>query len=119
MKPILPEQLEQYRLNLDLVEATAQQIIKDFSLFDEEITFSGDEKLAYQELFNQIYPVISRLLNLDSERFFAVLYAIDLDERKIKELLFGSEAVEVEKEITQMIIEREFIKVVYRKHWRE
>jgi hypothetical protein len=113
------EQLQSAFRKVEIIRETAQQIIKDFSLFDEEITFSGQTETAYQELYNQIYPIIDRLLNLDSSRFFAMLYAIDVDEKKVRNLLFGEHNSSAAEEICKLIIERELIKVVYRKHWSE
>lgn len=116
-KLLSQDQLQSAYRKVEIIRETAQQIIKDFSLFDEEITFSGQTETAYQELYEQIYPIIDRLLNLDSSRFFAMLYAIDVEEQKVKDLLFGEHNSSVVEEICKLIIERELIKVVYRKHW--
>lgn len=116
-KLLSQEQLQSAYRKVEIIRETAQQIIKDFSLFDEEITFSGQTETAYQELYEQIYPIIDRLLNLDSSRFFAMLYAIDVEEQKVKDLLFGEHNSSAVEEICKLIIERELIKVVYRKHW--
>ncbi len=118
-KLLSQEQLQSAYRKVELIRETAQQIIKDFSLFDEEIAFSGKTETAYQELYEQIYPIIDRLLNLDSSRFFAMLYAIDVEEQKVRNLLFGEHNVSAVEEICKLIIERELIKVVYRKHWSE
>jgi|SRR5690554_1936319 len=117
MKQIEKKELSEYCLRLDLVQATAKQIKKDFSLFDEEIIFSGNAATAYKELYTQIYPIIERLINLDTSRFFTMLYAIDIEESKVVELLLGNKPVVVLEEVSKMIIERELMKVVYRKHW--
>ncbi|MAC95742.1 MAG: hypothetical protein CMC96_09585 [Flavobacteriales bacterium] len=119
MNVLQKSEIEKYYQKVEIVQETAQQIIKDFALFDEKITFSGNAETAYQELFDQIYPIIKRLLNLDSSRFFAMLYAIDVDERKVKSLLFGEHEFSTEEEICKLIIERELIKVVYRKQWSQ
>lgn len=120
MKNLLSqEQLQSAYRKVEIIRETAQQIIKDFSLFDEEISFSGQTETAYQELYEQIHPIIDRLLNLDSSRFFAMLYAIDVDEKRVKNLLFGEHNSSAVEEICKLIIERELIKVVYRKHWSE
>lgn len=118
-KLLSQEQLQSAYRKVEIIRETAQQIIKDFSLFEEEITFSGQTETAYQELYEQIYPIIDRLLNLDSSRFFAMLYAIDVDEKRVKNLLFGEHNSSAVEEICKLIIERELIKVVYRKHWSE
>jgi BarA-like signal transduction histidine kinase len=48
-----------------------------------------------------------------------MLYAIDVDEKKVRNLLFGEHNSSAAEEICKLIIERELIKVVYRKHWSE
>mgnify|MGYP000719400913 FL=1 len=101
----------------DLIEATCQQIQKDFQWFDEQIEFTGNADKAYMELFNQIKPIISRMINLDSERFFTLLYRIDIEEEKVKSILFGKQELAVDEEITHLIIRRELVKVVLRKHF--
>tara|TARA_B100000965_G_C19250000_1_gene608309 strand:- start:33 stop:398 length:366 start_codon:yes stop_codon:yes gene_type:complete len=102
---------------LDLIEATCRQIQKDFQWFDEQIEFTGNADSAYMELFNQIKPIISRMINLDSERFFTLLYRIDIEEEKVKSILFGKQELAVDDEITHLIIRRELVKVVLRKHF--
>jgi pyoverdine/dityrosine biosynthesis protein Dit1 len=109
--------LETYHNKVDIIKATAKQIIKDFKLFDEKIVFEGQAETAYQELFQQILPIIDRLINLDSSRFFSLLYAIDVEESKIKQLLFKGGDFDPAEEITHLIIRRELIKVIIRKHY--
>ncbi|MEQ8910377.1 MAG: hypothetical protein RIC95_14365 [Vicingaceae bacterium] len=109
--------LEVYYQKVEIIQATADQIIKDFQWFDEQITFSGQSESAYQELYDQIHPIIDRMLNLDAARFFSLLYAIDVEEGKVQKLLFGEEATDASAEIAKLIIRRELIKVILRKHF--
>lgn len=106
--------LDTYRIQLKFIKSTAAQVQKDFQLYDEEISFSGDAENAYNELYDQVLPIISRMLNLDSARFFSLLYAIDISEAKVKELLFGEEKQAVAEELAHLILERELLKVVSR-----
>jgi hypothetical protein len=115
LHPVSKITLEKYKLELEIISKTALQIQKDFQLFDLNIEFSGDANTAYTELHQQILPSIERLLNLDSARFFALLYAIDVDENQLKKILFHNEKAEPATEITALILEREFLKVVTRK----
>ncbi len=103
-----------YHNQLAFIEATARQIQKDFQLYGEEIIFQGNHTTAYDELYEQILPIISRMLNLDSSRFFALLYAIDVNEQKVKGLVFGEEEIDTASELTHLILERELMKVVSR-----
>lgn len=109
--------LEDYYKKVELIQATANQIIKDFLWFDEDIHFSGNAETAYHELYEQIHPIVNRMLNLDASRFFALLYAIDVEESKVKDLLFGQHGMDASEEIARLIIHRELIKVILRKHF--
>lgn len=114
MAIISASELYQYKNDQLIIDKLVLQIQKDFQLYDEKIEFSGNREAAYDELFNQVKPVIFRMLELDSVRFFSLLYAIDVDERKVKELLFGYKESDVANEITHLILERELLKVVSR-----
>ena len=107
-------ELNAYKTKFDLVKKVVLQVQKDFQLYDEKIEFSGKSELAYDELSQQIEPVIFRMLELDSARFFSLLYAIDVEEEKVKELLFGQSETDVSRELTHLILERELLKVVSR-----
>jgi len=109
------KELANYKLKLELVKQTALQVQKDFQLFDLPIEFSGNPNNAYDELQQQITPTIDRLLNLDSTRFFALLYSIDVDESKINDILFRNRESDPAHEITALVLEREFLKVLTRK----
>ena len=104
----------EYKGKQSVIKKVGLQVQKDFQLYDEKIEFSGQHETAYVELFEQIKPIIFRMLELDASRFFSLLYAIDVDERKVKELLFGHKESDVASEITHLILERELLKVVSR-----
>jgi hypothetical protein len=107
-----------YHQKIDLIKATAAQIQKDFSLFDQEISFSGKTEAAYDELNNQIVLIVDRFLEINSSNFFALLYAIDIDENQLKRVLFSDEFESPAAEISRMIIERELKKVIIRNHFK-
>lgn len=110
--------LSVYHQKIELIQATAAQIQKDFALFDQEITFSGQIESAYQELNDQIIPIVDRFLEINSSNFFALLYAIDIDENQLKRVLFSDEFESPAAEISKMIIERELKKVIIRNHFK-
>ncbi|MFT6166901.1 MAG: flavodoxin [Vicingaceae bacterium] len=114
MAIISSSELVTYKNDQLIVDKVALQIQKDFQLYDEKIEFSGKQETAYDELFNQIKPVIFRMLELDSARFFSLLYAIDVEEKKVRTLLLGNEEADVATELTHLILERELLKVVTR-----
>ena len=114
MAIISSSELLRYKNDQLIMDKVVSQIQKDFQLYDEKIEFSGNQDTAFEELFNQIKPIIFRMLELDSNRFFSLLYAIDIDEKKVRSLLLGDEEADVAIELTHLILERELLKVVTR-----
>ncbi|MDB4061724.1 hypothetical protein N9515_07295 [Vicingaceae bacterium] len=114
MAIISSSELLRYKNDQLIIDKVVSQIQKDFQLYDEKIEFSGNQDTAFEELFNQIKPIIFRMLELDSNRFFSLLYAIDIDEKKVRSLLLGDEEADVAIELTHLIFERELLKVVTR-----
>lgn len=101
---------------IELVKATAEQIKKDFEIFGEEITISQNTETAYRELKHQIVLIIRKVLHENPEKFLSLLYRIDLNEKNMREFLAGRR--ESEEYLAEMIIDRELIKVIYRKFYR-
>ena len=114
MAIISSSELLRYKNDQLIIDKVVSQTQKDFQLYDEKIEFSGNQDTAFEELFNQIKPIIFRMLELDSNRFFSLLYAIDIDEKKVRSLLLGDEEADVAIELTHLILERELLKVVTR-----
>ena len=108
-------QIEKYRHDLEVIRDTARQIIKDFELFGIEITFSGNEQTAYQELKEQIIPALRKLYNYETSSFMSLLYRIDADEKKVNEILNSSTEKNKAEQLADIVIEREFMKVLLRK----
>ena len=104
--------IEPYRHDLEVIRNTVLQIKKDFSIFNFEITFSGNETTAYPELKTQLVAIFKDLLRNHSERVFALLYRIDVPESKLKKV---PPSVLIEEHIAELVLERELLKVVMRK----
>ena len=111
--PLLSE-LSPYYNRTDLLEKVVDQVKKDFNWFSFEITFEGQEKTPYQELFNQILPLVDELLNDDYPKLIAMLYRIDIDEDFLNRKLKESEQSDTDEVITDLIIKRELQKVIIR-----
>ena len=107
--------IEKYRHDLEIIRLTADQIIKDFELFGREIKFSGNELTAYEELKNQIAPVLAELYQNKASTFQSLLYRIDVSEKKFRELLNESAKTDFKEALAEAIIQREFQKVLTRK----
>ena len=77
---------EKYRHDLEVVRNTAMQVIKDFGMAGIEINFSGNPERAYQELLDQSFPALKGLYQQNPGSFMALLYRIDVEVRKVKQL---------------------------------
>jgi len=104
--------------NLEFINATAQQLIKDFELFDIEIKFSGNPENAYNELLYQISPSIAYFLDNDYKRLLNLLYRIDVNESKVSTIVNDTTVNSLSEAIADLIIRRELQKIVIRRHYR-
>ena len=109
-------EIEKAKFDRQIIHDTAAQVMKDFASFGMEIHFPEDLEYAYDSLFEQLKINIAGLLQKDPERLSSLLYHIDLDERKMKE---SKKDIFHENEwISQLILEREFIKVLTRHYFK-
>jgi hypothetical protein len=106
-----------YLNRLDLLNDTALQVIKDFGMNGMEIKFSGVAETAYSELFRQILPHIERLQKENFRNFYNLLYRIDLNEGQIKKAVESSTDRTFAEVVTDLILKRELIKVVFRRQY--
>lgn len=110
--------IEPYKDQADIVEKTAGQIAKDFALFGLPIDFTGNSDWAYIELFNQMCPIIDRLIHRDYPRLLSLLYQIDLSPITIKTAREENPDMPENEMLAQLIIYREFKKVVMRMYFK-
>lgn len=108
-------ELAPYLNQQELIELTAQQLIKDFDLYGEKITFSGNSDMAYAELFKQIKPIITEAINKNFEKLLQLLYLIDVSEKRVRQSI--TENPDSASAITRLIIYRELQKVIIRKNF--
>mgnify|MGYP006928387273 CR=1 FL=1 len=111
--PLSKSDIERYERSIDLLKEVVAQLNKDFQLNGFEVEFSGKGEEAYHELTNQLIPVIDYMLENQAERFWNLLYSIDLNENKVKEALFGEDTNSIQL-LTDLILKRELQKVVIR-----
>lgn len=114
--PLEPEDILRYERSIDLLQEVVAQLNKDFQLNGFEVTFSGKGETAYQELTVELVPLIEYLLEKQPERFWNLLYCIDLNESKVKKALFGTDSDSIQQ-LTDLILKRELQKVVIRRHY--
>jgi hypothetical protein len=106
-------EIEKYRHDLEVIRNTAKQVIKDFELSGVEIYFSGNQESAYDELKEQLVPVLAKLYK--NGTLPALLYRVDADEKKVNEILNSSTEKYKAEHLANLVIEREFMKVLLRK----
>jgi len=114
MTAINPSELARYRHDLEVVRDTASQVIKDFGIFSIEITFSGNEQTAYEELKQQLIPELLKLYENNYSKLQSLFYRIDLPEKKFRELPTTDKSMFVDG-LADLILERELLKVITRK----
>lgn len=109
--------LEKYRHDLEVIRMTAEQVKKDFSFHNIEITFSGNEMTAYAELKAQLTPMLSKLFAENRTQLMQLLYRIDVPERDWKKVLAIESEREQAEKLSAIILEREFMKALTRKFY--
>ena len=102
----------------DIVQQTAQQIMKDFGMFGVEIRFSGNIDEAYHELHSQLIDQITMLVERNYDLLVSVLYQVDITDREIAraeaELPHYSH-IEI---IAHQVIVRDLKKVLLRRYFK-
>ena len=107
--------LTPYLNRIDILNDTAQQIIKDFRMSGMEIKFSANPENAYAELFSQILPLIEKLQKENFQSLYNLLYRIDISEGQIKKEVALATDKSFAQVVTNLILKRELLKVVIRK----
>ncbi|RZJ35615.1 MAG: hypothetical protein EOO51_04550 [Flavobacterium sp.] len=87
------------------------QINKDFNLANEPVDFPKSTKP--DELKVQLHEKIYRLIQQKFAEYLNLLYIIDVSEEQVKSL-DGSDLLELSKEVTFLILKREWQKVWFR-----
>lgn len=128
----LPEILKsakKYHSDQEIIQMTADQLIKDMGDFSIPIQFKarlnksfgqGDKETPYRELFDQVEPVIYTLEMMQPEKLKSLLYRIDISENEIKKHISSANPNSVNTKtdlssfITDLILQRELQKVLTR-----
>ena len=109
--------IEKYRHDLEVIRMTAEQVKKDFAVHNFEITFSGNEMTAYDELKTQLIPLLLKLLSENRTRVMQLLYRVDVPERDWKKVIAMENKNEQAEKLSSVILEREFMKALTRKFY--
>ncbi|WP_303919187.1 hypothetical protein [Draconibacterium sediminis] len=110
--------LENLMDKAEIVQQTAEQIMKDFGMFGVEITFSGDTDNAYHELHQQLIDQITGLVETNYDLLLSVLYQVDITNREIVQAeqdLPHYSHIEI---IAHQVIARDLKKVLLRRYFK-
>lgn len=103
----------------EIVRKTAEQVVKDFSLYGLSIDFPVNLQMAYEELFEQLTVIVEGLLQENPTRLYSLLYSIDISEKVISKGLLEMEELPAHDAITHLILERELKKVLTREYFKK
>lgn len=95
-------------------EQSLKQIAKDFEREDLALLKLEIVENQKEYVINLLKPLVLELLENRLEYFFALLYRIDIPETNVKELLPLDKTENALDDLTVLIIEREFLKVLIR-----
>ncbi len=102
----------------EIVQQTAEQIMKDFGMFGVEISFSGNIENAYNELHGQLIDQITLLVERNYDLLLSVLYQVDITDREIRKAeqeLPHYSHIEI---IAHQVIVRDLKKVLLRRYFK-
>lgn len=110
--------IKKYRNDKELVEATVNQIIKDFALYGLEINYPKELTYTWQEVYLELEKQIRYLLEINSAKILSLLYQIDIPENKILEKVDEEKTKLLSEVVSEMIMERELKKVLTRLYFK-
>jgi len=117
MEPLL--NLNPFDAKESLIQQTVAQIARDFGMFGMEINFPEPMEMAYPQVFNQVQLYLNAMLASDNNRLASLLYHIDIPESAIMEAWNQHPEISHSSILSELIIFREFKKVIYRNHYRD
>ena len=104
---------EKYRHDLAFLRAMADQAVRDFDRFGYDLIFNADLPVSFENYKLQMAPQLKNWCKSDPERIPSLLYHIDLPEHLVPP---GYGCKDTER-LAELILQRELIKVILRKHY--
>ena len=95
-----------------LLEGLINQLQKDFNEVGIHLELSNLTEALYDDLKEILMPVIKHLIEQKPEKFFTLLYRIDIPEQATKAVLNQDVSINAVETFTEMILERELKKVI-------
>jgi hypothetical protein len=109
--PVNFEELISKAKALELYSKLIKQANKDLLLANIDLDF--DEDILPSSLKYLLHDVVFKLIQEKFAEYLNLLYIVDVSEEKIKKL-DGSDTLKLSKEVTFLILQREWQKVWYR-----
>ena len=110
--------VSQFLNQAEIVQETAEQIMKDFGMFGVEITFSGNTNQAYSELHQQLVDQIGLLLERNYDLLLSVLYQVDITDREIARTEREIPEYSHIEIVAHQVIVRDLKKVLLRRYFK-
>lgn len=107
------QQLGEFNNNRELVEGTIRQINKDFASTGIQLPESLGANV-YQTIFETLRPLLEDLYENQLEKFYVLIYTVDVDRSKINRAFLKPTLSLAYDEITDLVIQREILKVATR-----
>ena len=92
-----------------------EKLHKDFSLADNSLPMVNNLPLIREHLIKKVTELISR----DYDRFLNNLYRIDVNEKKVSEILHSKDRTTIPEKLADLIIERQLLRVKTQILYRE
>jgi hypothetical protein len=108
---------EKYRYDIQIIRETAHQIERDLKVDGFELIISSNLENAFIDIKSQLVPVMSKIISGDKSSFQTLLYRIDISEKDYKKILTDNDSTQFLEKLSELIIRREFQKVITRKYF--
>lgn len=90
-------------------------IQKDFRLEEPSNNLASS---SLEEVLKYLEQVISYLLDNDFERLLQIMYRIDIDENRFKQVIHDDKPGEIARKLARLVLDRELSKVRSRARYR-
>ena len=104
---------ENYRKDRAVIADTVKQINKDLASEGISLILSGNDETAFDELRQQLIPIVENLIKNKKLFFQSLMYTVDISEKDLRDALHGDG--DRYGRVAELIIRREFQKVLTRR----
>jgi len=91
----------------EIYPSLVEKLHKDFSLEKESLPAINNLEIIRKQLIERVKELMSR----DYERFLNSLYRIDVNEKKVTEILHTKDRTTIPEQLADLIIDRQMMRV--------